>query len=101
MDPRSTRLFRLAAQRAEDRGTVADGGFPATVIDRDAQGILTSGDCVEPIASRNCSQFFSHSLPACPPDILESQSGGNVHYLLGTGAIFDDTFVPGRLSKAR
>ena len=34
--------------------------------------------------------FFSHSLSACPPDILESQSGGNVHYELETGAVNDD-----------
>ena len=91
VDPRSTRLFRLAAQRAEDRGTMADGGIPATVtLDRDAQGTFASGDCVDPVVSEFRSQFFSHFLSAYPPDILELQSGGNVQYLLGTGAIFDD-----------
>ena len=34
--------------------------------------------------------FFSHSLSAYPPDILESQSGGNVHYELETGDVNDD-----------
>ena len=91
VDPRSTRLSRLAAQRAEAQGTMADGEIPATVlIERDAQGTFVSDDCVDPVVSEFSSQFVSHSLPACPPDILESQSGGNVHYLLGTGAIMDD-----------
>ena len=91
VDPRSTRLSRLVAQRAEAQGTMGDGEILATVlIERDAQGTFVSDDCVDPVVSEFSSQIVSHSLPACPPDIMESQSGGNVHYLLGTGAIFDD-----------
>ena len=45
---------------------------------------------MNPVVSEFRSQFFPHSLSACPPDILESQSGGNVQNLLGTGAVFDD-----------
>ena len=91
VDPRSTRLSRLATQRAEDRGTLADRGFLATVpVYRDAQGILASGYCVDPVVSETCSQFFTHSLPTYPSDILYSQSVGPVQNLLGNGAIFDD-----------
>ena len=45
---------------------------------------------MDPVAFETCSHIDSHSLPACPPDILESQSGGNVHYLLESGAVVDD-----------
>ena len=48
VDPRSTRLTRLAARRVEDQGTLAHRGFPATVlVFRDAQGTLASGYCVD------------------------------------------------------
>ena len=91
VDPRSTRLSRLAAPRAEDQGTLADGRIPATVpIDRDAQGTFVSGDCVDPVVFETCSQFFTHSFSACPSDILNSQSVGPVHYLLESGAVVDD-----------
>ena len=91
VDPRSTRLLRLAARRAEDQGTLAEGGVPATVtLPRDAQGTIASGDCVYPVVSEISSQFFTHSLSACPTDILNSQSGGNVHYLLESGAVVAD-----------
>ena len=70
---------------------MADGGLPATVtLFRDAQGTFVSGDCVDPVVSEISSQFFSHSLPACPPNILESQSSGNVQNFLGTGVVVDD-----------
>ena len=74
MDPRSTRLARQAAQRTEDQGIVVDGGVPATItVLRNAQGNFTSGDNVDPVAFETCSQIVSHSLPACPPDILKSK----------------------------
>ena len=44
---------------------------------RDAQGIFDSGDCVEPVASRNRHSFFPYSLSVSALDVLESQSGGN------------------------
>ena len=81
VDPRSTRLLRLAARRAEDQGTLVDGGVPATVIvNRDAQGILASGYCIDPVVSAISSQFFTHSFSAGPSDILNLQSVGSVHY---------------------
>ena len=85
MDPRTTRLQRLAAQRTEDAGTKTIEELTTTVPTcSTAQGIVYS-DCVEPDAVRNCSQFFPHSFPACSPDILSLQSGGNVHYMLDSG----------------
>ena len=42
-----------------------------------------------PLNSENEPTFFD-SLSAYPPDILESQSGGNVYHLLETGAVVDD-----------
>ena len=45
---------------------------------------------MDPVVYEISSQFFSHSLPAYPPDILESQFGGNVHYFLETGVVVDD-----------
>ena len=70
---------------------MADGRIPATVpVLRDAQGTFASGDCVDPAVSEIHSQFFHHSLSACPPDILKSQSGGNIQNLLESGAVVDD-----------
>ena len=51
---------------------------------------MNSGDCVEPVSSGLQPTFFSHSLSACPPDILESESSGNVHCKLETSAVNDD-----------
>ena len=92
VDPRTTRLSRQqATKRFEDQGTSKNGGIVNTVpYLSDEQGILTSGYCIEPVSSGLQPTFFSHSLSACPPDILESQSGGNVHYQLETGAVVDD-----------
>ena len=64
VDPRTTRLQRLAAQRTEDAGTKTIEELTTTVPTcSTAQGIVYS-DCVEPDAVRNCSQFFPHSFPA-------------------------------------
>ena len=57
---------------------------------RDAQGVLTNGDVDQLVASGIRSQFFPDSLFVSAPDILDSQSGGIVSNLLGTGAAFDD-----------
>ena len=43
-----------------------------------------------PLVVENEISFFPHSLSVSAPDVLESQSGGNVQNLLGTGAIVDD-----------
>ena len=45
---------------------------------------------MDPVVSKTCSQFFTHSLSACPPNILDLQSGGNVQNLLEFGAVADD-----------
>ena len=57
---------------------------------RDAQGTFDSGDCVEPVASGICPQFFPNSLSISTPDVLELQSGGIVQNLLEPGAVSDD-----------
>ena len=109
IDPRSTRLSRQqAATRTDDQGTLPNGGiFNTVLVFNDEQGIVNNGDCVEPVSYGLHSTFFSHSLSAWPPDILESQSGGNVHYELETSAIKDDAlyygdvYVPGCHSRAR
>ena len=91
VDPRTMRYLRIAAQRTEAQGILADGEIPATEpIDRDAQGTSISGTCVDPVVSRICSPFFTHSFSASPSDILSQQSVGPVHYSLGTGANVED-----------
>ena len=54
IDPRSTRLSRLqAANITDDQGTLSNGGISRTVpLLNDEQGIVHSGDCVEPVSSR-------------------------------------------------
>ena len=56
---------------------------------RDEQGILTSGDCVEPVSFGNEPTFFPYSLSISPLDILKTQSGGNVQHELETGGLND------------
>ena len=92
IDPRSTRLSRLqAARRIEDQKTLSNEGILHTVpLVRDEQGLLTNGDCVEPIAFANEPKFFPNSLSISPPNILESQSSGVVQNLLEIGAVVDD-----------
>ena len=86
VDPRTTRHLRWAAQQTDDQGTKTVEEMTTTVPTCSAaQGIVYS-DCVEPNAVRNCSQFFPYSFPACSPDILSLQSGGNVQYMLDSGA---------------
>ena len=70
---------------------MSNEGIFATVSPvRDAQGILTSGDCVEPAASGNRHFFFPNSLSVSLPDILKSQSGGVVQNLLEPSAVDND-----------
>ena len=101
IDPRSTRLSRLqAATRTDDQGTLSHGGiFNTEPVINDEQGIVNSGDCVEPVSSGLNPTFVSHSLSACLPDILESQSGGNVHYELEHGAVNDDALYYSDLNE--
>ena len=91
IDPWRTRLARLQAARATiEQGTLGnlsnEGILNTVPLVSDEQGIVTSGDCVEPISSGIQPSFFPYSLFVSPPDILELQSGGNVQYELGTGA---------------
>ena len=101
IDPRSTRLSRLqAAKRAEDQETLANGGsFNTVPLLNDEQGIVHTGEIVEPVSSGLQPAFLSHSLSTCPPDILESQSGGNVQNLLEISAMNDDTLYYGDLNE--
>ena len=100
IDPRSTRLSRLqAARRFEDQETSTNGGIFNTIpVINDEQGILTNEEIVELVSSRHHPTFFSHSLSACPPDILEAQSGGNVHYKLEIGVVNDDALYVGNVN---
>ena len=98
IDPRSTRLSRLqAARRFEDQETLkilSNEGILNTVPPvRDEQGILYSGGIDQPVSSRIQSIFFPHSLSVSPPDILESQSGGNVQNKLETGDCDDALYI--------
>ena len=53
---------------------------------------------MEPVSSGLNPTFFSHSLSAYPPDILESQSSGNVHYELEIGAVNVDALYIGNVN---
>ena len=67
MDPRTTRHLRIAAQRTDEEGSVADVEMPATVsIDRNTQGTSTSETCVDPVVPGISSPFFPYSFSASP-----------------------------------
>ena len=71
--------------------TLFDGGiFNTLPILSDEQGIMNSGDCVEPVSSRLHPTFFHHSLSVLSPDILKLQSSGAVQNLLESGAASND-----------
>ena len=75
---------------------MANGGiFNIVPLFSDEQGILTSGDCVEPVSSRLHPTFFHSYFSASSPDILELLSDGNVHYELEIGAVNDDALYYG------
>ena len=96
IDPRSTRLSRLqAANRTDDQEVFSNGGiFNIVSLLNDEQGIVPSGDCVEPISSGTHPTFF-YSLSVSPIDILKLQSIGNVHYELETGVDDDLLYING------
>ena len=60
---------------------------------------MNSGDCVEPVSFGLQPTFFSQSLSAYPPNILELQSGGNVHYELEAGVVVDDALYSTDLNE--
>ena len=92
VDPRTTRHLRIAANRADDRGSQADVGSSATIPTyRNTQGILYSGKVVNPDVSGTSSQFFVNSFSASSSEILNVQFGEAVHYSLGMGVTVDDT----------
>ena len=82
-DPRKTRAQRL---QASSRG--------------EGQETLQRTDAVNysPLVVENEITFFPHSLSVSAPDVLESQSGGNVQNLLGTGVVFDDALYASSLN---
>ena len=74
-DPRKTRAQRLQ-----------------TSLSVEGQEILQGNDAVyysSPFVKNDTTFFYSYC-SASPSDILESQSGGNVHSLLETGVTIDD-----------
>ena len=91
VDPRTTRHLRRAVHMTDDRGSLADVGMPATVPkERNTQGILYSGNVLNPVVSGNGSQFFvQNSFSASSSEILTLQTGEPVYYLLGNGATVD------------
>ena len=79
-DPRQTRAERHSAlSRIGEQGIVFSEGVAANFV---------------PSHSENVPTFF-HSLSVSAPDILELQSGGPVHNLLESGAVFDDALYNG------
>ena len=95
VNPRTTTLARLqVARRDAEQGTLetlsSEGIFDTVPLVQDVQGTLTSGGIDQPVASASRPQFFLDSLTVSPSDILNVQSGGNVYYLLETGAMSDD-----------
>ena len=95
IDPRSTRFSRLqATRRTEDQETLGNEGiFHAVPLFIDEQGIVTSGDCVEPVSSRLQPTFFPYSLSISRTDVLNLQSVGNVHYELEIGVDDDALYI--------
>ena len=87
VDPRTTRHLRIAAQRADDRGSQADVGSSATVpTHRNTQGILYSGNAVNPVVAGDGSQFVvQNSFSVSSSEVLTLQTGEPVHYSLGNG----------------
>ena len=87
VDPRTNRHLRRAAQRADDRGSLADVQSSATVPTyRNTQGILYSGNVLNPIVYGEGSQFFvQNSFSASSSEILTLQTGEPVYYSLGNG----------------
>ena len=105
IDPRKTRLARLQAARGTvEQGTSGnlsnEGIFQTVPPGNDEQGILHSGDVDQPVSCGIRHSFFPHSLFVSAPDILESQSGGNVQNLLGTGADVDDALYSSNVNDA-
>ena len=91
VDPRITRHLRIAANKANDRGSQADVGSSATVPTfSNTQGIFDSGNVVKPVVFGEGSQFFVHnSFSASSSEILTLQIGEPVYHSLGNGATVD------------
>ena len=91
VDPRITRHLSRAAQRTDNRGSLADVQRSATVPTlNNTQGIFDSGNVVNPVVSGEGSQFFvQNSFSASSSEILTLQTDEPVHYLLGNGVSVD------------
>ena len=95
IDPKKTKLARQqAVRRTIEQGTLeilsSEGIFDAVPLVQNVQGTLSSGRFDQPVAFGSHPQFFPDSLSVSTPNILESQSGGNVQNLLETGVAVDD-----------
>ena len=91
VNARTTRL--QAVRRDAEQGTLetlsSEGVFDTVPLVQDVQGTLTSGGIDQSVSSGIHPQFFPDSSSVSPSDILKVQSGGNVHYQLGTGDLND------------
>ena len=91
VDPRKTRLLRWTTQRTEDKEAKTEGAVSATVqLANNAQEIVDSGTCFQPVAFENSSSFFN-SFSASPSDTFPMQSVGPVHYVLDSGVVGGDS----------
>ena len=100
VDPRTTQHLRIAANRADDRGSQADVGSSAAVPTHShTQGILYSGNVVNPVVSGNSSRFFvQNSFSVSSPEILTSQTGEPVYHSLGNGVNVDGETLYGEFN---
>ena len=101
VDPRTTRHLRWATQQAVDQEAKTKQAESATVsVHRDAQGTSISRTCVNPVVSGISPSFFvQNSFSASSPEILDSQTGGPIHYLLESGAVVGDALYYSNLNE--
>ena len=90
--PNKTRLTRLqAARRTDEQEMMTNEGNTLSLKQiNDEQEILENEGNGQPVSSDIRQLILPDSLSVSPTDILTSQSVGNVHYLLGTGANMND-----------
>ena len=68
MDPRRTRHLRWATRGPEDKEAKTERAVSATIqLANNAQEIVDSGTCFQPVAFENSSPFFN-SFSASPSD---------------------------------
>ena len=95
VDPRRTRHLRWATRGTEDKEAKTERAVSATIqLANNAQEIVDSGTCFQPVAFENSSPFFN-SFSASPSDHFTLQSVGPVHYVLDSGVVGGDSLYGG------